>query len=67
MMREIKLIPNNIVEQTVRYLLHPYWAQDISSNGSLGNPATTATGRVSVTSDVRNTNINAAIFEIVDK
>lgn len=50
------------------YLLHPYRAQDISSNVSLGNPATTAIGRASVTHcGIKDTYINAAIFEIVDK
>lgn len=49
------------------YLLHSSWAQDISSNVSIGKPDTTAIGRVSVTSDIKDTYIDAAIFEIVDK
>lgn len=49
------------------YLLYPSWAQDISSNVSLGKPATKAIGRESVTSDIRDTYIDATIFEIVDK
>lgn len=56
-MREIKLIPNNIAEQTIGVLAPSLLGQDISSKGSLGSPAATATGRVPVTSDVRNTYI----------
>lgn len=47
------------------YLFHSFWTQDISSNVSLGKPATTAIRRESVTRDIRDTYIDAAIFELL--